>query len=86
MNTRSRARSPFLSGFSTALVLVGVAWLTTRLVRRGRRGEDVSPIIDGVRPPDSVEVAVQPQAEGRSLDDEPLASEAVEVTPESQRW
>jgi hypothetical protein len=75
----------FLSGFSTALVLVGVAWVTTKAARRGDRARAKRVVIDGARPPSPVEVAVQPQAEARSKD-EPLASEAVEVPPQSQRW
>lgn len=90
MRTTFNAISPFYSGIFTGLALAGVALGTVGAVRRIRARRLAShravvPAIDGVRPPDEVELAVTPPREANSIPHR-VEGDIIDPLPVSQRW
>jgi len=87
MRTLNSETRFFLGGILVALAFVGVAFGTVGTVRRVRQRKLLAkpsiPPIDGVRAPEPVELALQPQEEATTGMFERLESERVEV---NQRW
>ena len=90
MRSGLHANYGFFGGVAVGLALAGVTLLTVAAVRRARSrrrmaSEHVA-FIDGVRPPNEVELDVRPAAEANSMAEPRLESEAPDVPILSQRW
>ena len=87
--SRRKNTSSFTSGIAVGLTLAGVALLTLEAARRTlSRRSSTEPVsfIDGVRPPNGVELNVRPAEEANTTDPPRLESEADDFSPISQRW
>jgi hypothetical protein len=75
----------FFQGIGAGIGLAGVALLVVGAVRRRQRETASEGTIDGVRPPESVELAARPQEEANTLH-VLLESEGPDPVVVSERW
>ena len=83
-------KSSFLQGIGAGAALAGVALLVVGAVRRARRetaaaAERDKSRIDGVHPPETVELAARPQEEANARRTR-LESEGPDAAFAGQRW
>lgn len=80
----------FVAGIGLGLALAAVTALTIGAARRIRTrrelAEEHMPVIDGVHAPDGPSLDARPAEEANALEIPRLESEAIDVSPMSQRW
>jgi hypothetical protein len=91
MRSGFRLNPAFLGGVVLGLILGGVTLLSAEAMRRIRarrdRNDQHVPFIDGVHPPNDVELHARPAEEANAHENPPrLVSEIPEFSPLSQRW
>ncbi|MBX3208614.1 MAG: hypothetical protein KF764_26510 [Labilithrix sp.] len=89
MRSDLRENQVFAGGVAVGIVLAGVTFLSVEAVRRLRTRRACTArvsFIDGVHPPNEVELEVRPAEEANAADPPRLVSEMPEFSPLSQRW
>ena len=90
MRSEIQLNPGFVAGIGLGLALAGVTAITIEAARRMRArrllADEHVPVIDGVHAPSVPALDARPAAEANTLEIPRLESEALDVSPMSQRW